>query len=83
MKKYYLFAGSDYYPGGGMSDCVGGYDDVREAHAVAVGGGGGEKYPWWHVVDVTTMQVVLWHRNWTAAENHGAPDAREVGYADV
>lgn len=31
MKRYMLFAGNIYYPGGGMNDFVGSYDDLDRA----------------------------------------------------
>lgn len=36
MKRYLLFGGADYYPGGGMNDFMGDYDTIEEAQA-AVG----------------------------------------------
>lgn len=31
MKRFILFAGDNYYPGGGMSDMVTSFDDLQEA----------------------------------------------------
>lgn len=35
MKRFLVFAGSNYYPCGGWSDFVGAYDSLEEARAAA------------------------------------------------
>ena len=51
--RYWLFAGDQYYPQGGMDDYVGRYSSPEEAR---------ENVPahaeWWHVIDrQTTLKV--------------------------
>jgi hypothetical protein len=58
MKRYLLFAGATYYPGGGWDDFVGHFDDVKEARKK-----GDEVLKeigndWFQIVDTTTMKVV-------------------------
>ena len=50
MKRYMVFAGDNYYPGGGMDDHCGCYDTMVEA----VRGIG--ECDWWHILDTKTMQ---------------------------
>ena len=33
MKRYWAFAYEHYYPGGGMSDCIGQFETLAEAKA--------------------------------------------------
>lgn len=35
MKRYHVFAGDTYYPGGGSADYVGSYETLEEAEQVA------------------------------------------------
>ena len=65
MKRYALFGGLDYYPGGGWEDFIGTFDTIEEATR-AVSGSGGVPYEskprdpdWWHIVDLTTGERVL------------------------
>ncbi len=58
-KTYILFAGADYYPGGGWRDVVGTFTSVEEAIKIALAreGAVGEerpKYDWWQIVDLDT-----------------------------
>lgn len=54
MKRFLLFGGDCYYPGGGWDDFVGAFDSAAEAHDHAM------KNPndWWHIVDTTIMKEV-------------------------
>lgn len=49
MKRYWLFAGDNYYPAGGMSDLVGMFDTLTDCI---------ENFPkrhdWWHIFDTKT-----------------------------
>lgn len=54
MKRFLVFAGSEYYPCGGWEDFVGDYDTVEEAMAADTSGPG--PYRWCHVVDTETME---------------------------
>ena len=58
MKRFALFAGSNYYPDGGFNDFRGSFDTSAEAvRAVADLKG---LVDWWHVIDLTTGQRVEW-----------------------
>ena len=63
MKRYFLFAGDHYYPGGGMEDFEGDFDTFGEAKAK------GEKpdYDWWHVWDTHENREAM------AEANNGIP----------
>lgn len=62
IKRYALFAGSFYYPSGGIRDFVMTSDDPEELknHAVAMEDDeeGHFDFQWWHVVDLTTFKYV-------------------------
>ena len=65
-KRYWLFAGNDYYATGGMHDFRDCFDSVAQAEASA------EKLEceeWFHVVDITTGQIVAG----TKYQAYGAP----------
>jgi hypothetical protein len=58
MRRYFVFAGEDYYPKGGMDDFKGCFDNLEEAiyvaeHCEAYGD------PWAHVYD-TRERVKAW-----------------------
>lgn len=64
MKEYLLFAGNNYYPGGGMDDYIGAYTDIEEAMQEAnrkegILGNKRNVYDWWHIANRTTMEVVV------------------------
>lgn len=65
-KRYWLFAGNDYYATGGMHDFRDSFDSVQEAEASAKKL---ECEEWFHVVDITTGQIVLG----TKYQAYGAP----------
>lgn len=54
MKRFLVFGGDCYYPGGGWEDFRGDFDTMPDAFAAA------PKYgkDWWHVVDTTEMCIV-------------------------
>jgi hypothetical protein len=57
---FILFAGQDYYPGGGWEDFIGMYESLEEAReAFYKSGYSVIKYEWGHVVDLEN-QVVVW-----------------------
>lgn len=56
MKRFALFSGANYYPGGGWSDFGGTFDTA--ARAIASMPSGPYKPGWWHVVDLTTGKIV-------------------------
>lgn len=59
-ENFALFAGQDYYPGGGWEDFVGMYESLEEAlEAYKSDGDSVIKYEWGHVVDLEN-QVVVW-----------------------
>ena len=50
LKRFLLFAGDEFYPGGGWDDFIAGYDTELEAIRVAED----NKFNWYHVVDTYT-----------------------------
>lgn len=56
MKRFLLFSGPTYYPGGGWGDFVRDFDTLAEATAFAQGQlhGDGGWIDWAHVVDTGT-----------------------------
>ena len=65
-KRYWLFAGNDCYATGGVHDLEGSFDSVVEAEA---GAQKLESDQWYHVVDITTGQIVAG----TKYQAYGAP----------
>lgn len=53
MKRYLLFCGFQYYPGGGWNDFEGDYDTTKEALSDI-----GEEDDWYHIVDIKTGAIV-------------------------
>jgi hypothetical protein len=53
MKKYLLFLGDCYYPGGGWNDFKGSFDTIEEAWAAVP-----PDTDWWHIVDSETASEV-------------------------
>ena len=54
MKRYLLFCGDNYYPGGGWEDFVGAYDTIRECILVLVD----QHSDWYQVVDSQIMREI-------------------------
>ena len=52
LQQFIVFAGDNYYPGGGWDDFQGSYETLQEAltEAPALG-------EWWHIVDTKTGEV--------------------------
>ena len=65
-KRYWLIAGNDYYATGGMHDFRDCFDSVEEAETSAKKLDCDE---WFHVVDITTGQIVAG----TKYQAYGAP----------
>lgn len=57
MKRYLLFKGSAYYPGGGWDDFAGAFDTIPEAKAMLKPRDYSE-WGWWHIVDTETMDTI-------------------------
>lgn len=61
-KRFILFTGADYYPGGGMKDFVGFFESAELADAEALRqvkeGWLTKGYCWWHVFDLLECKVV-------------------------
>ena len=57
MKRYWLFAGDNYYPSGGMTDYVDQFDTINEATNAHVRSNdpSGE---WADVLDIESMDIV-------------------------
>jgi hypothetical protein len=51
MKRYLLFGGENYYPGGGWHDFKGSYPTREEAQAAGKALTS-ERYQWFHVIDL-------------------------------
>jgi hypothetical protein len=54
MKRFYLFAGYNYYPAGGWDDFNDSFDSVDEAIKI------GKEHPgdWYHVIDSQTGESI-------------------------
>jgi hypothetical protein len=68
MNQFLLFAGDEYYPGGGWSDFRGSFKTVEEAEEKANKPTDNEwgdcvdrSYDWWHIVDSDTGNYVKAH----------------------
>lgn len=56
MINYYLFAGENYYPSGGMYDFIGVFPSLGAAEEKAES----FKYnDWYHIVSAETMKVIV------------------------
>jgi hypothetical protein len=55
MKNYALFAGSNYYPAGGIHDLVSCFETLEDAIDVIAQRA---DYDWWHIVNVATKSIV-------------------------
>lgn len=62
MKRYWLFAGADYYPCGGMGDKRLESDDIEECREESIKP---DKYfrtkrcyDWWHILDTQSGEIV-------------------------
>ena len=63
MKRYLLFAGDTYYPGGGWQDYKGRFKSRTEALRAAAGGTRNTdlvtgSWDWWQIVDQETGKIV-------------------------
>lgn len=54
MKRYLLFCGYTYYPGGGWEDFVGTYDTVRECILALID----THSDWYQIVDSQIMREI-------------------------
>lgn len=59
MKRYLLFAGEDYYPGGGANDLKGDFDTIEEAVNALHHKDYRDCFA--HVFDLTTKKIVKHH----------------------
>ncbi len=64
VKRYFLFAGDDYYPVGGIYDLVGTYDSVEECMSrltypiiifddIEI-----DEYDWYHIYDSQENKII-------------------------
>lgn len=58
MKRYLAFTFNKYYPGGGKNDCIGAFDDARQAMDVAEVDEWGNRPEYLHILDTQTGN---WH----------------------
>ena len=61
---YFLFAGENYYPAGGMSDLVGTFDTFEDARAAVESpavdeDGYAPRYDWYHIARVIDRRLVV------------------------
>lgn len=68
-KRYWLFAGDSYYPGGGFSDFVDSYDTMEEATVEAKSlrmefgpSYTPKKYDWYHIFD--SVEKIAYEENY-------------------
>lgn len=56
IKRFLLFGGCVYYPGGGWGDFLGSFDTIEQAraHEQAHERPSYQGDWWWHIVDLTT-----------------------------
>ena len=52
MLRYVLFAGENYYPDGGMQDCIGCFNTIREAIEALSG-----RVDWMNILDSRTGKI--------------------------
>ena len=62
MKRFLVFAGNNYYPGGGWTDFRKDADTIEAARELAEVRGVYGTSDWVHVVDTQTGEIV-WERN--------------------
>jgi hypothetical protein len=55
MKNYALFAGSNYYPAGGIHDLVDCFETLEDAIDATAQRADDD---WWHIVNVATKSIV-------------------------
>lgn len=55
MKRFLLFGGDNYYPGGGWGDFIDHFDNASDAFAK---GDTRTDWQWFQVVDVTIMKEI-------------------------
>ncbi len=61
-KRFWLFAGMEYYPGGGMADFIDSYDTLEEAKATKDFADAEESgHEWAHIYDTETGKTVYDH----------------------
>lgn len=53
--RYLLFAGDHYYPCGGWEDFICAGDDMEALKSTA---GSLLSNDWWHIVEISTLQIV-------------------------
>lgn len=58
MKRFLLFSGDCYYPGGGWEDFIAAFDTEEAAREYAVAASKKDRWDWWHIVDMTTQKQV-------------------------
>ncbi len=63
MNRFFLFAGCDYYPQGGMNDFIGSFASMEAAREAAMNclEPGNDQCEWWHILDIETHMIT--HHN--------------------
>lgn len=66
MKRYLAFACLQYYPSGGMQDCVGSFDELHDAKIALCQvdyGGMKDSYVHGHIFDLHEAKIVFAYNN--------------------
>ncbi len=58
LKRFLLFVGDQYYPGGGWDDFRDSFDSLPDALIACADIMTQEARDWWHIVDSVTSSVV-------------------------
>lgn len=73
FKRYVVFAGSSFYPSGGINDLIGHYDTLEAARAAATARqpyswDDNPLFDWWHILDTAAGCITLTKNGdtWTA-----------------
>jgi hypothetical protein len=58
MKRFLLFAGSNYYPSGGWFDFRGSFDSIAEGVTFTEEITFSKRFDWYHIIDSVTGEFV-------------------------
>lgn len=58
MKRFMVFSGSNWYPGGGSNDFVGDYDTLEVAENSLIAFPELANWDWWEIWDTDTREVI-------------------------
>ncbi|MCO6500286.1 MAG: hypothetical protein J5I47_07920 [Vicingus serpentipes] len=72
-RRYWLFAGEEYYPGGGMDDYRWKDDNMYALAEMGVNGLKSMEWDWFHVVDTDFITIEIWGDSGGIYENRDKP----------